>query len=259
MDKLRVIIADDERPARSFLAAMLRAFEDVEIVGEAQTGMEALELIDREKPDLALLDLRMPELDGLGVVRLLRKNTAPLIAFITAYDEYAVKAFEVNAVDYLLKPVDRRRLRATINRAQERLDHADMRATDLANLRGAVADYDKAIGPEYLERIPVKGPDDIKILAVSQIVSIVAGGEFLHISTLAGEDHIVGRRLKEIEAKLDPHRFIRLGRGALVNVDQIDRIIPMVGGTCVVHLNNGREFSVSRIQSRLLRSQLLRL
>src|SRR5580692_86612 len=125
MDKLRVIIADDERPARSFLAAMLRTFEDVEIVGEAETGTDVIELIEREKPDLALLDLRMPELDGLGVVRLLRKNTAPLIAFVTAYDEYAVKAFELNAVDYLLKPVDRARLRATISRAQERLDQAD--------------------------------------------------------------------------------------------------------------------------------------
>ena len=91
MDKLRVIIADDERPARSFLSAMLRTFEDVEIVGEAETGTDVIELIEREKPDLALLDLRMPELDGLGVVRLLRKNTAPLIAFVTAYDEYAVK------------------------------------------------------------------------------------------------------------------------------------------------------------------------
>jgi two-component system LytT family response regulator len=259
MDKLRVIIADDERPARSFLAAMLRTFEDVEIVGEAETGTEVLELIEREKPDLALLDLQMPELDGLGVVRLLRKNTAPLIAFVTAYDEYAVKAFEVNAVDYLLKPVDGARLRGTINRAQERLDHADLRATDLANARSAVADYDKATAPEFLERIPVKGPTDIKILSVNQVVSIVANGEFLNISTLAGDEYMISHRLKELEAKLDPNRFIRLGRGALVNVDQIDRIVPMVGGTYVVHLNNGREINVSRIQSRLLRTRLLRL
>jgi DNA-binding LytR/AlgR family response regulator len=109
--KLRIVIADDERPARSFLAAMLRTFDDVEIVGEAQNGAEAVEIIEREKPDLALLDLQMPEIDGLGVVRLLRKNMTPLIGFVTAYDEYAVRAFEVNAVDYLLKPVDRARLR----------------------------------------------------------------------------------------------------------------------------------------------------
>ena len=125
--KLRVVIADDERPARSFLASLLRGFDDVEIVGEAQNGSEAIEMIEREKPDLALLDLQMPEVDGLGVVRLLRRNVMPLIGFVTAYDEYAVRAFEVNAVDYLLKPVDRARLRDTLNRAQERLERDDLR------------------------------------------------------------------------------------------------------------------------------------
>jgi two-component system, LytTR family, response regulator len=131
--RLRVVIADDERPARSFLASMLRTFEDVEIVGEAQNGSEAVEIIEREKPDLALLDLQMPEIDGLGVVRLLRKNMTPLIGFVTAYDEYAVRAFEVNAVDYLLKPVDRVRLRETLNRAQERLEQEDLHAEQVSH------------------------------------------------------------------------------------------------------------------------------
>src|SRR5262249_3263248 len=99
-DKVRVVIADDERPARSFLASILRTFDDVEIVGEAANGMEAVSLIESRRPDLALLDLQMPELDGLGVVRLLRKNRTPLVAFVTAYDEHAVRAFELNAVDY---------------------------------------------------------------------------------------------------------------------------------------------------------------
>src|SRR5215475_8286002 len=124
---LRVVIADDERPARSFLAAMLRGFDDVKLVGEASNGAEAIELIERERPDLALLDLQMPEIDGLGVVRLLKKGRMPLVAFVTAYDEYAVRAFELNAIDYLLKPVERSRLRETVNRAQERLDRAELR------------------------------------------------------------------------------------------------------------------------------------
>src|SRR5689334_12373998 len=113
-NRLRVVIADDERPARSFLAAMLRGFDDVTLVGEAENGAEAVEMIERERPDLALLDLQMPEVDGLGVARLLKKNAIPLIAFVTAYDEYAVRAFEINAVDYLLKPVERSRLRETV-------------------------------------------------------------------------------------------------------------------------------------------------
>src|SRR5499426_3716540 len=133
-ESLRVVIADDERPARSFLAAMLRGFEDVTLVGEAENGAEAVELIERVKPDLALLDLQMPEVDGLGVARLLKKNSLPLVAFVTAYDEYAVRAFELNAVDYLLKPVERSRLRETLNRAQERLERAMPGGTYVATL-----------------------------------------------------------------------------------------------------------------------------
>src|ERR1700755_815634 len=157
--KLRVVIADDERPARSFLAAMLRTFDYVEIVGEAQNGSEAVELIEREKPDLALLDLQMPEIDGLGVVRLLRKNMTPLIGFVTAYDEYAVRAFEVNAVDYLLKPVDRTRLGETLNRAQERLDHAEIVAEQASRVGQALDAYESSARPPFLERIPVRHRD----------------------------------------------------------------------------------------------------
>ena len=142
--KIRVVVADDERPARSFLQSILRSFDDVEIVGEAATGAEAVEVIERERPDLALLDFQMPEVDGLGVMRLLRKDRLPLVAFVTAYDEYAVRAFELNAVDYLLKPVERQRLRETINRAQERLERAELRVEAEERVRAAAASYDDA-------------------------------------------------------------------------------------------------------------------
>jgi YesN/AraC family two-component response regulator len=139
--RLRVVIADDERPARSFLAALLRSFEDVLIVAEAASGKEALAAIERERPDLALLDLQMPELDGIGVVRMLKKRDMPLIAFVTAYDEYAVRAFEVNAVDYLLKPVEKTRLREALNRAQERIEHAEIVAEQSVHVSDAIAAY----------------------------------------------------------------------------------------------------------------------
>src|ERR1700687_5872276 len=122
---LRIVVADDERPARSFLVSLLRSFDDVVVVGEATSGREAVAVIEMEKPDLALLDWQMPELDGIGVVRMLKKDLMPLIAFVTAYDEYAVRAFEVNAVDYLLKPVEKTRLREALNRVQERIEHAE--------------------------------------------------------------------------------------------------------------------------------------
>jgi two-component system LytT family response regulator len=258
-EMLRVVIADDERPARSYLAAMLRSFDDVEIIGEAETGTEAVEIIERERPDIALLDLQMPELDGLGVVRLLKKSATPLIAFVTAYDEYAVRAFELNAVDYLLKPVDRGRLRETINRAHDRLDRADLRDDAVQRLRSAADDYEKAAGSAYLERIPVRKASEIRIVPVAQIASIVAEGELLHITTLRNEQHTISYRLKDLEARLDPARFVRLGRGTLVNIEAVVKIVPMPGGTFVVYLNNEQELKVSRLQSRVLRDQLLRL
>jgi two-component system LytT family response regulator len=255
--KLRVIIADDERPARSFLAAMLRGFEDVEIVGEASSGSEAVEIIERERPDLALLDLQMPELDGLGVVRLLRRDVTPLVAFVTAYDEYAVRAFEVNAVDYLLKPVESARLRQTLNRSQERLEQGELRSDAVSDLRAAAADYEAAARPGYLERIPVRERSEIILLPVQQIASIVADGELLHITTGNNERYSINYRLKELEARLNPEKFARLSRGTLVNIEMISRVSPMPGGTFVITLTNNQKLQASRLQSRILRDSLL--
>src|SRR5205814_2477748 len=138
------------------LAALLRGCEDVTLVGEAETGAEAIEVIERERPDLALLDLQMPEIDGLGVVRLLKKSRTPLVAFVTAYDEYAVRAFELNAVDYVLKPVETLRLRQTIDRARDWLEREDHRSEETDRVRAAASDYEAASGRPQLQRIPVR-------------------------------------------------------------------------------------------------------
>ncbi|MBI1763793.1 MAG: response regulator [Acidobacteria bacterium] len=257
--KLRVVIADDERPARSFLAALLRGFEDVELIGEAATGTEALELIEKRRPDLALLDLQMPELDGLGVVRLLKKKRLPLIVFVTAYDAYAVRAFDLNAVDYLLKPVEAKRLRDTLNRAQERLERAELKREAVANVRAAADAYDAATRPARLERIPVRQKDAIVIIPVDEIASIVAEAEILHLTTIHNENYTIIYRLKDLEARLDAARFVRLGRGALANLTLIRRVNALPGGTYLVTLSTGQQLNVSRIQSRILREQLLRL
>lgn len=258
-DVLRVVIADDERPARSFLAAMLRGFEDVVLIGEAENGAEAVELIERTKPDLALLDLQMPEIDGLGVVRLLRKTQMPLIAFVTAYDEFAVRAFEMNAVDYLLKPVERSRLREAINRAHERLERAELKMEATTRIVAAADEYTATTRPAFLERIPVRQQDEIVIVRVSEIAAIVAEGELLRLTTAANETYTLSYRLKDLESRLDPGRFVRLGRGTLANVEMIRRIGSLPGGTYVVTMSNGQQLSVSRIQGRILREQLLKL
>src|SRR5437867_7405855 len=255
-EKLRVVIADDERPSRSFLEGMLRSFDDVKLVGTAANGVEAVTLIESKKTDSALLDVQMPELDGLGVVRLLRKNRTPLIAFVTAYDQHAVRAFDVNAVDYLLKPVDAARLRQTIDRVKERLEREDYKSEETERVRAAAADYESS---KPLERIAVRRGDEIVLVPVSRLFSIVADGELLHLRTQENETHTICYRLRDLAARLNPNCFVRLGRGAVVNMDMIRRIVPVPGGTFTVVLADGQELRVSRIQSRLLREKFLRL
>ena len=254
---LRVVLADDERPARRFLVNLLKSFPEVEIAGEAANGKDALDLIESQRPDLALLDLHMPETGGLEVARLLKAGATPSIAFVTAHDEFAIEAFELNAIDYLLKPVERERLATTLERA--RLRAAGPPADRERLLAAASAAFESASQPQYRERIPVRRKDDTVILPVRQIASIVAEGELLHLTTIGNERFIISHRLHALEARLDPRRFVRLSRGTLAAVDQIQKVTPLLGGTAQVQLANGQTLQVSRIQSKLLRESLLRL
>jgi two-component system LytT family response regulator len=258
---LRIVIADDERPARAFLAHLLNGCPDVDLVGEATGGAEAVALIERLQPDLALLDLQMPEVDGLDVVRLLHKDRMPLVAFVTAHDEYAVRAFELNAIDYLLKPVDGPRLRRTLARAHERLERADLLADARAGQSAVLAAVEQVRDREapVLRRIPVRRRDDIVLLPVDQIVSIVADGELLHLRTMANDRYTITHRLKNLEMRLDAEDFVRLSRGALVRVSAIQKVSPMPGGTYLITMSNGQQLSVSRMRARALRDQLLKL
>jgi len=258
--KLRVIVADDERPARAVLAKLLRSFADVDLIGEAENGVATVALIEHAQPDLALIDLQMPGLDGLGVARKFRPADRPLIVFVTAHDEYAVGAFEVQAMDFLLKPVDRKRLADTLSRTRERLEQLAL-AENVVPEQGETEHEFEINGrkPRFLERIPVRQKDDIILLPVGQIASIVADGELLHLTTTRKERYVINYRLKSLENRLDPHRFIRLDRGALVNVESISRVTHMPGGAFLVTLANTQQLKVSRAQSRLLRKQLLRL
>jgi two-component system LytT family response regulator len=256
---LRVVVADDERPARRFLVNLLKACPDIDLVGEATTGEEAIAVIQSQRPDLALLDLQMPELGGLDVVRRLAPATLPLVAFVTAFEDFAIEAFELNAIDYLLKPVEADRLQATLDRARARLARREPAEQRAAALAGAVAAYAQASRRAYLERIPVRRRAEVIILPVKQIAAIVSEGELLHITTLTKERYTITYRLHLLEVRLDPRRFVRLARGTLVNIDAITKISPMPGGTYIATLSNGQELQVSRIQSRVLRETLLKL
>ena len=236
---------------------MLRRFDDVQIVGEAADGAEAVRVIEAVRPDFALLDLQMPEIDGLGVVRLVRKDALPLVAFVTAHDSHAIAAFELNAVDYLLKPVSQARLREAINRAQERLERRELYEHAVERVRAVAAG---TVPPEqrgFLERIPIRKRDDVTLIPVRQVAAVTAEGELLHITTVRNERHTITFRLKDLEARLDPAQFIRLGRGAIANVEAIQKVTAMPGGTHLVVLSNGQQLNVSRIQSKTLRQRLL--
>ena len=256
---LRVLVADDERPARRFLTGLIKSIADVQLVGEAESGEEALTMIEARTPHLALLDLQMPEMGGLDVARRISGAELPLVAFVTAFDDYAVEAFELNAIDYLLKPVQKPRLVATIDRARARLKNPEPIEQRSATLNAAATAYRQAARHQYLERIPVRRRDEVAILSVRQIASAIAEGELLHLTTMSNERYTITHRLHALEAKLDPRRFVRLGRGTLANLDSITRVSPMPGGTYMVTLSNGQELPVSRIQSRILRETLLKL
>ena len=258
-ERLRVVVADDERPARSLVVALLRGFDDVEVIGEAKDGTEAVEVIERLRPDLALLDLQMPGVDGIGVVRLLKKNAVPMIAFVTAYDEYAVRAFEMNAVDYVLKPVEAARLRETVSRAIDRLDRVDARADARVMSKGMAAAVSEIEASTPLRWIPVRKRSDIVLVDAGDISSAVSDGELLHLTTARGEKHTITYRLKDLEARLDPALFIRLSRGTLANVSMVAKVTHMPGGTYQLTMKNGQHLHTSRYHSRSLRERLLKL
>jgi two-component system LytT family response regulator len=166
---------------------------------------------------------------------------------------------ELNAIDYLLKPVQKERLEATLARARERLQKPEPPRVRAESLATAAKAYQQAARRQYAERIPVRRRDEVVIVPVRQIASIVAEGELLHITTIANERYTITHRLHALEERLDPRRFVRLGRGTLANVEVIAKINPMPGGTYVAKLVNGQELAVSRIQSRMLRETLLKL
>ena len=249
--KLRVVIADDERPARSFLASLLRGFDDVTIVGEAASGKEAFALITRERPDLALLDLQMPEVDGMAVVRMLRKNDMPLVAFVTAYDEYAVRAFEVNAVDYLLKPFDKRRVSQAVEKARKKIQSAggagQEKLDTLVKLLEAQRPQNSKVLLRSAGRLFLVDQKDVCFASIEDgIISVVA-------TNLEGQSNC--RTLEELLAGLDAENFWRAHRSFVVNINRIKEVVPWFKSSYQLRMDDKKqtEIPVSRAQTKRLR------
>jgi two-component system LytT family response regulator len=248
-EPLTAVVVDDEERARRRLVRMLAAFPSmVQVVAEAAGGLEAVELIDRERPEVVFLDVQMPDLNGFGVLERLARPPR-YVVFTTAYDRYALDAFAVGAVDYLLKPFGERELARAVTRAVERSAEARFREGYERMLRALER-------PRHLESIPVSYLRDIVLLPVAEITHFEADQEMVAIHTRSGQAYTTELTLAELEGRLDPQRFFRAHRRSILNLDHLVRLEPVEGGRYVAVLGDGARVEVSRAASRRLRERL---
>jgi len=245
---VRILIVDDEQPARERLKRLLADIKGVELIGKAEGGPQAVELIEREQPDLVLLDIQMPGLDGFGVIEALEEP--PPTVFVTAYDEYAIRAFEVNALDYLLKPFSRERLEQAIHRAQEAQAEGQDLTSRLAPLLESLAGQG-----HYLNRLAVRDGNRIRVLDADEVDWIGIENEKTRVHA-GSETYPIRRTLADLEARLNPARFFRTHRSAIVNLDRVKEIIPWFKGSHKLRLITGAEVDLSRARARALREIL---
>lgn len=239
---IRTIIVDDVDLARERIKILLDDAE-IEIVGEAANGREAIEAIRDLQPDLVFLDVQMPQIDGFDVIETIGVEKMPAVIFVTAYDEFALRAFEINAVDYLLKPFGEERLKKAVERARREIQRAEPAAEIEARLRRLLKEVKTE--PKYLKRIPVKSARGTTLVLTGEIDWINSAGHYLEIHA-GRETHLVRERLSQIEQKLDPEIFIRVHRSIIVNLDRIKSLHPLFNGDHLIILQNGQELNLSR-------------
>jgi two-component system LytT family response regulator len=256
---LRVLIVDDEALARQRLEDLLRHQENVEIVGFADNGEAAINSIRTLKPDLVFLDVQMPGATGIDVIRTIGTHAMPATVFVTAYDQYALKAFDMAAIDYLVKPFDDERFEQAFARARRliELEEVDRLSEQLlavlqggghsgaaGGLAGAMA-AGAGAKPEYLERIAVETRGQVRVVPVGDIEYITASGPYAELHA-NGRAHVIRERMQMLEERLDPAKFFRIHRSAIVRLDQIETLLRDPGGDYGVKLRSGVQLSVSR-------------
>jgi len=251
---VRAVIIDDEPAARRGIRLLLDRDPEITVVGEAGDGIEAVEVIERLRPELAFLDVQMPGLDGFEVLRRAGASAPPAVVFVTAYDEHALKAFDVNAVDYVLKPYEDDRLLAAVHRAKTGLRNrgADVLAARLENLlrfveREGTGSPAKGLSEtdERSDRILLKSSGEIFFLKVDEIDWIEAEGDYMKFH-VAGRAHLLRETMARLEARLDAKRFIRIHRSTIVNIDRVRKLTPAFAGEYAVVLVDGTKLRLSR-------------
>jgi two-component system, LytTR family, response regulator len=267
--KVRTIIVDDEPLARKGLAVRLGAFEEIELLQECKNGNEAVDAIRRLQPDLVFLDIQMPGLNGFQVIHQLEQSMSrlPLIIFVTAYDTYAIKAFEVHALDYVLKPVDEKRLASTLEKVHQNMaqrqqgEQKDRLARLVAEFTGD--DCEEILRrlsegepiSQYPDILAIKDGNEITRVPVNEIQWIDAAGDYMCVHSKSGT-HIMRRTMKELEQELDPRRFVRVHRSAIANIQFVSKLVSHVSGEYHLVLENDTELKVSRSHRDRVKSMI---
>ena len=238
MEKIRALIVDDEPVAREGIRIMLEADGEIEVVGECANGRDAAEAIERLSPDLVYLDIQMPEMDGFGVIQEVGAEEMPVVIFVTAYDQYALRAFDVAALDYLLKPFDDERFAAALDRAKSQIRKGEGRSP-----------------AAYLQRIMLKTGGRVIFLKVEEINWIEAEGDYVKLH-VGGTPHLLRDTMKRLEEQLDPASFVRTHRSTIVNLDRIKELHPYFHGDYMILLKDGTELKLSRTRRHVLEERL---
>ena len=248
---------DDEPHAREGIRIRLRDYPGVQIAGECSSGTEAVGMIDKLKPDLVFLDVEMPGLNGFDVLRRVTMNPLPIVVFVTAYEKYAVKAFEFHALDYLLKPINEERFAQTLDRIVSELDRNNLevytrklRSLQEDYFNGKVERENSSFNPatgssQYLARLTVKTRDQISVIPVDIIDWMESAGDYVYVHT-GGQKHIIRETLSSLEKRMSPDKFVRIHRSTIVNVEKIKSLRPNEHGDFDVSLTDGSKLKMSR-------------
>jgi two-component system LytT family response regulator len=241
--KVRTIVVDDETLARERLFKLLRAEPEIELVGEAKNGLEAVTLIRAQKPALAFFDVQMPELDGFGALAELAPSERPAVVFVTAYDKFALKAFEVHAIDYLLKPFDKDRFQIALRRALEHL--AQKQPAPIHEQLSALLHELRPAAPPQADRLAVKGDGRVVFVKINDLDWVEAADNYVTLHV--GKDtHLLRETMTNLEQRLPKEKFIRISRSTIVNADRIKELQPLFHGEYAVILRDGTKLTLSR-------------
>ena len=257
MQKLRTVIVDDEPLSLDLLRAVLSEISDIEIISECSNGKEAVEAAISLQPELLFLDIQMPGMNGFDVIRSLQTDIMPMVVFITAYDQYAVDAFDLHAVDYVLKPLDSERIARSVDRAIDRLKN-DVDRSFKSPLIGAieeiseraskeeVADESESNLPDSMKRkLLVRDSGVVKVIPFDDIDWVDAAGDYMCVHA-GGETHVIRSTLRDLMTKLDDNLFVRIHRSTIVNVERVVSVTPLQKGGSLLHLIQGESLKVSR-------------